>query len=154
MNLFIGCVFLIICTWFGYNFSLKYKNKRIFYENFAEFNQRFINAVSFSHETILELMEKEKGDDLFYSSLKDKFVNKKSKVRKIEYLCDTEYDFFCSYLNMIGNVDKETQLEYLNSVTDKVQAELSNSILDEKKYKTLYIKVGFLVGLMLFVVVI
>ena len=43
---------------------------------------------------------------------------------------------------------------FLNSLTDEITNKSSQSAVNEVKYKKLYIKIGFLLGLMLFILLI
>ncbi len=57
------------------------------------------------------------------------------------------------YFEKIGRFDKETQLEYLNNVNKIIIEKQQASSLDEKKYNALYIKLSFLIGLILLIIV-
>ena len=56
------------------------------------------------------------------------------------------------YFKIIGSGDKDTQIEYLNAVS----AQLSNKCViceeEEKKYRSLYVKLGFLIGLIALII--
>ena len=72
---------------------------------------------------------------------------------KITYLTVQEKNFVFEYFAKIGKLDKDTQLEYLKSVSSIILEKQQYSISDEKKYKALYVKLSFLIGLILLIVV-
>lgn len=155
MSFIFGVIALITCSYIGYLCSKKYIDKRDFYNDFNNFNLKLKNAVSFNNSTIISLIESCDKKSLFYDALRSCFTKSiKIDFTSVNYLSKAEIDFLNSYLDLIGSVDRNTQINYLNEVSNKLQENLNEAILEEKKYKTLYIKIGFLVGLIVFVVAI
>lgn len=150
MNLFLGLIILCLSVYIGTTFSKKYKDKVIFYSNFSYFNQNLKNEISFTQKTINCLLEKEKNNkNYFYNNLNAFFLKKEIDNNAINcnFLDDKEKAYFISYITTIGKGDKNSQLSYLNNVSAYLEERYKSAILDEKKYKTLNIKLGFLIGL-------
>ena len=57
------------------------------------------------------------------------------------------------FIEKIGKSDGKTQLDYLNNIEKSILSEYDKSCKNEEKYKKLYIKMGFLVGLVLLILV-
>ena len=68
------------------------------------------------------------------------------------YLNKEEIDFFKAYLTRLGSSDKFSQLSYLEEVGVQIDKRLSVATENEKKYKKLYLKLGFLLGLIAFII--
>ncbi len=153
MKIFLGITLLITSTLLGYFLSLKYKNKKRFYSDFFDFNLKLKKEVAFSQYTIIELIDKTsktKTSD-FNASLDNIIVKNSSKIN-ISYLSESEVDFFKNYCANIGSVDKTSQIEYLTIIQNEIEIKKTQAYLDEKKYCSLYIKLGFLLGLIALII--
>lgn len=148
MNLFFGVLLLFISTIVGYYLSLKFVKKREFYENFSSFNKTFTSEVGFSQKTLKDIISKFDND--FYNFLKNNING--SKDFSLKYLSEEEMTFAKTYANSIGVGDKHSQLEFLKSITTEIDNRLKVSIENEKKYKNLYVKLGFLTGLICLII--
>ncbi len=148
MKLFLGVVILILCTIFGYIFSQKYVDRRKFYFDFLSFNKIFRTEIKYGKEPIEKVFSKIE-DKKFYQycicKLNDKEVNSPS------FLKQEEVQFLNNYVNFIGKSDSISQENFINSSEGYLQEKYTNSINEEKKYKDLYVKLGFLIGLIFFI---
>ena len=153
MSVYIGILSLIICTFSGYRLSCKYIERRKFFSDFYSFNEKMINEVSFTQKSLLNLSEKEKeaGSD-FGNVLYGKIAEQKDI--SLKYLKEEETVFFNEYVKNIGKSNRESQLVFLTAekkMIDELRVEAQN---DEKKYGKLFVKLGFLFGLIIFVALI
>ena len=69
----------------------------------------------------------------------------------INYLSSYEKAFLLEYFENIGKTEKGSQLEFLKKAEERLSTFYKNAIELDKKYKTLYIKLGFLIGLIIFI---
>ena len=69
------------------------------------------------------------------------------------YLTDSDKSLFFNYIKILGKSDSESQIEYVNSLEEILKNNLNISIENERKYKTLYLKLGFLTGLLVFILI-
>ena len=152
MRLFLGIVILLFCLFLGYCLSGKYYLRRVFYSDFYNFNTLLGQEIAFKQTTIMNLITNQPNNSDFYCLLKKKVLAESFEVN-ITYLTLEEKSFVSEYLVKIGKFDKKTQLEYLKSINVIVLEKQQNSVLDEKKYKVLYIKLSFLIGLILLIIV-
>lgn len=148
MRLLLGVICLILSLFVGCKLSQKFTFKRKFYSDFKNFNERFISEVSFTQKTISQIINDNNSD--FYLYLRNKINSNESL--KINYLKKEEYELLTDYISNIGNSDKNTQMLYLNAVKSQIDNCFIKSKDDEKRYKTLYIKMSFLIGLIILVV--
>ncbi len=155
MRILLGVLTVIICVLIAYKLSLKYTERRKFFVSLNDFNEKMKNEVSYGKKTVIGIIvEMNKNDDTFYKYVSSYFkggieysLNK--KVYSIE-----EVEFMGTYVNQIGVTDSQTQLKYLQSVGQSISTRAAVAIENEKKYKPLYIKLGFLLGLLVLVVII
>lgn len=155
MKIFIGIFITVLCTIIGFFLSTKYSNKKKFYLDFYEFNNIIKREIKFTQKTIISLIENYKYDNsLFYSYMYKFFIEKNGQEIECDYIDENEKNFFLEYVKTIGTSDVYTQEKYLENINDYLKEKKQKSIDDEIKYKKLYIKLGFLIGLILFIIVI
>lgn len=149
MKIFLGIIIIILLSFVGYLLSNKLTKRKNYYKSFNNFNDRLKNEIGFSKNSLLNLFDEEND---FNNSLK--LLLKGEKINKISYLSKDESDFLIKYAKNIGKSDKNTQIDYINKCKDSIDKLYNESIENEKKYKTLYVKLGFLIGLIIFILLI
>ena len=152
MNIFFGTISLLLSTYLGFLLSKKYTDRKKFYLSFCEFNKILKNEISFSQKTIVEILKGRDGTDCFYKYLISYFINKKELNLNVEYISKEEKDFLNNYVKTIGNSDKKTQIEYIESISCYLDKKSNEVSIEEKKYKKTYLKLGFLIGLILLII--
>ena len=148
MKIIIGFLVVIICTVLGNVFCEKYRIKKQFFVDFDLFNAKLKNEIMFSHDTLWGVSTSI-NDGEFKKTLFT-FLEK-GQVIKIKCFDNNEQDFLESYLKNLGNCDGKTQLNYINSIEGRIKEYLSISISNELKFKSLYLKLGLLTGLIIFI---
>ena len=93
-----------------------------------------------------------KTENEFYNAVKSYLIDNIRFENKL-FLTE-ELDFFNDYCICVGKGDKESQIAYLNSVQNVINEKLALATEENNKYKTLYVKLGILIGLMLFIAII
>lgn len=153
MNVILGIISLIFCTGVGYYFSKKYSIRSEFYSNFYEFNKSLKNDISFMQNSLLNFIDKySTKTTIFYKNTYEYLYEKKEIELDKNIFNDEEKSFLKNYLNSLGGSDKKTQLNYLESVDVNLVDLLNKAKEQETKYKSLYIKIGFLIGLIALIV--
>ena len=151
MNMMLGLIILCVCTYVGYNLSKKFTLRTKYYNSFLNFNKKLQNEISFTQATLFDILEDKREDGDFYWCVATYLSNNKFEFVG-KYIKDEELDFLNNYLKTIGKSDKDTQINYLKSAEKTIEEKLSLSSYEEKRYKTLYIKLGFLIGLIAFII--
>ncbi len=149
MKIAFAIIGLIICIALGYVFSLKYTNRKNFYQSFQSFNNNLKNEVKFSQNSILHIVNNFELNSDFNKKTKEILISKKNL--KIPYLSKDENQFYLTYLNSIGKTDKLSQAEYLEISGQNISENLKNAQELEKKYKPLCLKLGFCLGLIILI---
>jgi len=151
MKLIFGIICLIICTYIGHILSKKYVKRRTFFSDFSDFNKKVKNEISFSKNTLIDIIKNfSNKTGVFYLQTRNYFNNKKI-VFEDKLLSEQEQSFFKRYLDNLGVLDKTTQIDYLELVEKEIEEKKSTAILEEEKYKKLYLKLGFLIGLIMLI---
>jgi len=151
MNVFLGLMLLAISTFISYILSDKYRKRKDFYKKFTIFNEKLISELNFSKKTLIEMISNLEDNSDFNKFL-CKYVKNREIVENINYLNSDEQGFFVNYITTIGNGDVVSQLNFVNSAKIEIEKNLNEAIENDKKYKILYLKIGFLIGLILLVV--
>ena len=87
MNLVAGVLAIFLCALIGYFFSLKHKEREIFYKDFSDFNKVFKKEIEFSKSSLFSIIDENyKSDGDFYRIVKDVVKNKKKLDKNIKYL--------------------------------------------------------------------
>ena len=129
MNLIRGIFALIVSVFLGVHISNKYKEKTNFYVSFKNFNTLLKNEVSFSKNTILDVVNKLNENNEFNIVIKN-------------------------YLENVGAGDADSQLKYFDIIHNAIEEKRVQALADEKKFKPLCIKLSVLIGLILFIILI
>ena len=155
MKIFLGILVIIFSTFIGYVLSKKYTKLKNFYCNFDNFNKMLKTEIAFSQKTLKEIIaEKYSINNDFLYSFKLYLENKENFCLNINYLSSDEKAFLLEYFENIGKTEKGSQLEFLKKAEERLSTFYKNAIELDKKYKTLYIKLGFLIGLIIFILII
>ena len=153
MKLFFAVIMLIACTGVGYILTLKFISRRKFYSEFLNFNKKIKNEVQFSSSTIKKIINENNDITDFNIAIKDGLTCKTNKIN-YNYLTKEEKEYFDKYVNEVGKSDKISQLEFLTSASKYIEEKVNLTNTEEVKYKKLYIKLGFLFGLIIFIIII
>ena len=149
MKIFL-CLLLVVCfTFAGYLLSQKYKKRKDFYLGFKNFNSKLSTEINFSKNSILKIISELNDDTSFNIEIKKYIKNSVSYVFMDKYLTSDEVQFFYDYLKNLGVSDSETQLNFLNNINESLAEKCDISEKEYKRYKPLYIKLGFLLGLII-----
>ncbi len=143
-----GLMLIVISGIGGFWFSLRFKKKREFYSDFSLFNQLMQREVGFSKRTLREIFSSADYGESFMQVIKD---FEERKEIKTSILTERENEYVRNYFDGLGKTDSITQLAFLNAQKTVIDCCLNGAREDERKYRPFCIKMGFLIGLVLFV---
>lgn len=146
MTIYFGIISLVICTFCGYRLSLKFSERRKFFVDFYNFNEKLINEVSFSQKSLLSLCDSEDKSASDFGLLINKTI-KGEEYTFPTYLKNSDKLLFNEFGEAIGKSDKVSQLNFLSSKRKEISDIKDICYAEEKKYKKLYVKLGVLFGL-------
>lgn len=151
---------LIFTTSIGYLLASKYRNRKLFFNQFFQFNERFLREIEYSKRPIKEFVQSYayKGD---FSEVLNKYLENLgnfddflSVFPEIGCLENEEIRVICDYFNLLGKGDSYTQKSYFSTVSLQIEEYKKKSENDYKRYADLYVKLGVLFGLAIIIVIV
>ena len=155
MKIFFGILIIVLSTIIGYLFSLKYTERRCFFEDFNSVVFKLKNEITFTQRPVIDVINSTVKNDSDILIIYNSFVqNKINYTDNLKYLSSNEKNFVFDFLSSIGIGDVTSQSKLVDVAISESSSFLKQAIDDEKKYKTLFIKLGLLIGVTLFVLII
>ena len=157
----LGISIVAFTSFCGYLLAKKYRQKKNFFSQLVLFNERFLSELTYFRRPIREFMFSYtyRGEFLL---LLQKFFHKHRNLTFQEILNDATYSFLkeeekalvINYFSMLGKADSAAQKTYFSSLKDVLKKTESDCIAESKKYGDLYVKIGFLFGLLILILII
>ena len=152
MRLITGIILLVVSTFLGFSYSGRYGERRKTFERLGSFNSRVKTEVVFSKGSLVSLVKNTDCDNPATEYIRDFFLEKKESEDKLKIFTKEEKDFFTDYVRRIGQGDKKSQMDYLEAAEAKINEYISAAEEADKKYRPLCIKLGFLFGLIILII--
>ncbi len=153
---------VILCGFIGYLFSRKYKQRSNFFSALILLCQKFDVEINYSRERLknifLSLDEKIKknlsGIDKNYLLYLDKEIEleKSELFKNIGFLKESEKDVIFPFFRTLGRSDVDSQSKEIKNYLTRFESLFSSADAENKKYGTLSIKLGVILGLFLVVI--
>ena len=127
------------------------------------FNERFLSELTYFRRPIQEFVFSYTYRGEFLQLLCDYINgNKKKNVSVQEILKKDAYSFLktdeknivSNYFSMLGRADSVAQRNYFTSMKEILKFSETEAIKNNQKYGTLYIKLGFLIGVLIVILII
>jgi stage III sporulation protein AB len=162
LKILLGLAVVLVSTAFGYIASNKYRQRRRFLGQFREFNDRFINEITYYRRPIKEFLASNTFDGLFQALLQEYVqrledfteANAVFNLSDYSFLSENEKNDLLGYFNMLGKGDSLSQKAYFFSMRERLVQYETESVLQGKKYENLYLELGFLCGLFILILII
>lgn len=157
----LGVTMVAFTTFCGYLLSKKYRKRKLFFHELQVFNERFLSEIAYSRQPIKDFVAKHTFYGEFNDVLADFFLSVDEGVPfcadglgEYTFLKDEEKRFLEEYFRMLGRGDSSSQNAYFSSVKTTLKAYKDTAETDGKKYGDLYIKIGFLCGLLVLILIV
>ena len=157
MNLVFGIIMATTLTLVGLKFANKYYLKRNFFDNLTNFLEYLHSNLSFQNDDAFCTFQKypNKNSDLnsilsiYTKENSNNRVDIATQIEKIKYLSTNDYMQLIDFFNNFGTVDKDTQLQHINSmlIWSRNRQNFCNAecLQKGKMYKTLSVMLGLVV---------
>lgn len=152
MRLISGIILLAVSTFLGFYYSRKYTERRKAFKSLDAFNSKLKEEVAFAKTSIVAIVKNIENDNIINEYIRDFFLSKKENPEKLKNLSEEEKNFFVDYVRRIGQGDKKSQKEYLEAAELKINGYVVAAEEADKKYRPLCIKLGFLFGLIILII--
>ena len=155
------CLTLLIFTsGVGYAFASKYRKRKVFFAQFHEFNQKFLQELAYSKRPIKEFLQAYPYKGEFLALLEeyreklgqDNFFNEYFSLNT--FLAIDEEKLIIEYFKQLGKGDTDSQKSLFSVRAKDLEILKDKTEKEYKKYAELYVKLGVLVGLAIIIVII
>lgn len=163
-KLIVGIIFVCFSTFCGYLLSKKYRRRKKFFQQWTIFNERFLNEIAYYRRPLKEFYQKFEYDGDFnlfllgfLESLTKNEGNKwefEGLLKEFSFLEKEDKGMITDYFLMLGRGDSRSQKEYFSSVKSPLEKRALAVETQAKKYGDLYVKLGFLLGLALLIIIV
>lgn len=148
---FIGIVVVALFTLLGYKKSSKYKSNKVLWAETDKINTAMINNQLMKKDSVLKVLSK------FDSEVADQLSNRvKGEPFDADFCEQLKED--CSqmeaYALALGSGNSAEQMSLYTSFGGFIKEKLQKAKKEEEKYSALCVKTGFLIGLMVFILII
>ena len=153
-------VFTSVC---GYIFARKYRQRKQFFQQLFLFNERFLSEITYYRRPLRVFAEKYTYKGAFHTFLSNFFyaLNDKEQNANVsltfencEFLTKEERGMLEDYFHMLGAGDSASQKAYFSGMKSLVASHQADAEKEYKKYGDLYIKLGFLCGLLIVILIV
>lgn len=155
-KVFLGIILFLIAFVCGDNLSKKYSNRSSFYKSLEEFNGDFISLINFRKDNLITLLKKEYPSEYLNKVLQSKIEVMRENINDLNmpsFLIDKEKRELEEYFSQLGIYDSNTQLDFLKRYNEYFFNKVVESKNEEKQKGTLYKKIGALIGVISFILV-
>ena len=142
--------FIPISALIGKILAQKYTDKRIFLEDFLFFLTLLENEVNFSQNDLFVVIEKLPKRDFYKYALNElNLSNQKSK-----FVTNKEEPFYNKFFLSLGKIDKYSQKDSIEELKSHLKIFYDTAKKTEETNASLYFKLGILIGIMIFILLI
>ena len=162
-KLILGIIIVVFCSLCGFLLAKKYRKRKFFFAQLYQFNERFLNEISYYRRPLNEFVSHFLYKGEFALALELYFQNVKNgesipldlrENNNFTFLTEEEKNGITDYFHMLGKGDSASQKAYFSSRKESLQKWQSEAETIAKKYGDLYVKLGFLFGLFLLIILI
>ena len=153
IKIIVGILSVIVFTKIGYDKSKNYKEKLAFYNSITLFCDKFLVELEYKKSHVEKVLK----DSYSSSSAKklfNSYLNDKNNLIFPDFLNNEEKSILSDFFMKLGLGDTDSQKIYVKSYKNTFEKKASESWQNFKKYSNLYLKIGFMFGLTLMIVVI
>ena len=151
LKLIVGFLIVFACTVLGRLKANGLKQKRDFFSYLEDFFIYLKREISFSSASVYEAVR------AYSCPLEDLTLMLKSfldgELCVPSYLSSNERDFICKFFKKIGRSDKNNELELISFYIEEIGKMKMAENFKHSKFSRIYVKIGFFVGMIVFVVV-
>ena len=163
LKFLLGIAVIAFTTFCGYLLAKKYRIRKQFFTQLQEFNERFLSEIAYYKRPLREFIagyayqgEFDVALQEFVMGLENGSFHERtlSELPTYAFLTQEEQRFVSDYFLMLGRGDTISQKGYFSSVKEPLAKFQTKATEASKKYGDLYVKIGFLCGLLLLILMI
>ena len=161
MKFIILIAIAVCCIYVGYAYSKKYRRRAKFFSALVMLCQKFDVEIKFSRERIKNIFENiDQKHKQNLCGLTDNFIlfidqqtslEKETLFKNITFLKEEEKDVIFMFFKTLGRSDVDSQSQETKNFQSRFETLSSSATNENKKYGSLSVKLGVIVGLFLIV---
>ncbi len=153
LKFLIGILSIFVFTKIGFDKSKKYKNVVSFYDSLCLLCDRFLVELQYK-KSHLDNILKDSYSSVDAVRLFNSHLENKNDLVFPSYINEEEKVIIKDFFKKLGQGDTDSQKIFINSFKKIFENNKDNYKIEFKKYSNLYLKIGFMCGLTLMIVVI
>lgn len=163
IKFFLGICIIAFTSYCGRLLSKKYRQRQQFFKQFKEFNERFLSEIAYYRRPLKQFIAAYSYQGEFEELLRDfcklLAVNPSTPCfltedEKYHFLKREEKQMVEDYFFMLGKGDSASQKGYFSSVKEGLVKLQVSTEGEAKRYGDLYVKIGFLCGLLILILIV
>lgn len=145
----------------GYFLAGKYRQRKLFFTQFLQFNERFLREISYAKRPVKEFITaySYKGE---FAELLNKYLSElgKENVEFMKYVEETAFlekdepKTVLEYFESIGKGNSDSQKRYFTNANGVLTESFEKANAEYKKNADLYVKLGVLIGLAIIIIIV
>lgn len=152
LKLLLALCAIAFCIGLGYLAANKYRNRRSFYAQFYDFNERYLSELGYARKPLPQFLK-----EYAYTGEFKKTVEAFSARKELPphaFLTEEEKKEYADYFGMLGKGDAASQSNFFTAKRAALQQKKEESEKEAKARGALYIKLGLLAGLAFVILII
>ncbi len=154
---------IIVCAYIGYSISKTYIMRKKFFFCLSSFLSQVRREINFSSRKLEEFLcncdANSKEFNMLVSNYKKllllgESINEKTLFADILILSQQEKDCILDFFKSLGKLDVYNQVNTIDNFNKVIQDYYTAAMEESKKYSTLYIKLGIIVGAFIALIII
>ncbi len=159
----LGIAIVAFTSFCGYLLTKKYRKRKSFFKQLYEFNERFINEISYYRRSLSTFIAQYVYRGEFQGLLEAIFNLQQERTDVLQttlqlseynFLKEEEKRIIIDYFSMLGKGDSQSQKNYFSGQKERLTKMKNEAEETCKKYGDLYVKLAFLCGLLILILII
>jgi hypothetical protein len=157
-KIFLGCAFIIFCTTIGKKTTDKYKLKLDYFECLYNFNNALKQNLMHRQENILNLVNVDTFCQDFKATLSSFKLSKQNETTNLDiyfpdWADDEDKVFLLNYFSLLGKGNLQSEMENMLYHEEIINEKLNKIADKNSKFSKLGQKLGFAVGMTVFIII-
>lgn len=165
MKILLLCLIVTCCTYIGYGLSSYYRKRLKIFRDCHSFSNKLIVEINFAKNNLKEIIKS--SINSYSSDFKSvlngylNYLNSDAKVlateqlfKKNNFLSDDEKQTIFLFFKSLGRYDAENQILEIEHFKQKFESMCESAESENKKYSSLYIKLGLMFGILVAILLI
>lgn len=159
MKIVLLCLIVTCSTYVGFGFSSYYRRRVKFFSDCISFQNKMVVEIAFKQNKLKEIIDefiKRCGIDFKFvlKSFEENYLLGKNVLeesmlfKKNICLSKEEKEIVYAFFKTLGRYDSENQIKEIENFKKTFESSFADAQAENKKYSSLYVKLGLMAGLL------